>query len=636
MMSRRLFGKRLFAVLLLATLQTAALVSSFENTTSEGSTTSQPTTETSTTTTTTTTTTTASPQEIDKAKKEIQEHITTNLETQRLVINKSSMAPQASDFAADSPEARVADATTQFGLQFVKSIQQVAAPAPPQENVVISPLSLQNLLNMILLGASDSSETQRELAKVLGYETVELTASAGDRVRPHEAMRSVLDSINRATHLPFCSQHSANCLLNTNEAALKDEEAPAGKSLVAHLQTAPAKSATETPLSGQVNFTLANLMLTNKDRVELKEDYAKELAAFYGVRVEEFSSKSGGNNSKQVPLHERVNSWVRNMTSGQISKLADEADLQDNDLVAILLNAAHFKGRWLHQFNTRATHERLFYSGGLESGASEVEFMRQKASFGYADFGSAAIQAELAAAAAESGARTSSLDDSETLLTEDQAAQSPSAKLGAQTLNNSNAPTIELSKEESRRLELTSKLNCSALMLPFSLNDGEELSMVVLLPTRRDGLDDLINLLSATALKEIYNSLVEQQVQVELPKFSFEASYDAKSLLVRSGLSRVFGDSAELDRMFKQIPAGNGNSTLSSNVAKVDKVIHKAKVSVDEQGAEAAAASMATIVLRNSIRQPPTPVFVADRPFLFVIRHNRSNMPLFMGRVNKL
>jgi serpin B len=125
----------------------------------------------------------------------------------------------------------------------------------------------------------------------------------------------------------------------------------------------------------------------------------------------------------------------------------------------------------------------------------------------------------------------------------------------------------------------------------------------------------------------VYRSLIEQHVQVELPKFSFESSLDAKPTLLKMGLNKIFQDGAELGRML------DGNSSKSP--VKVDKIVHKAKIAVDEDGAEAAAASAATIVLRNLIR-PPNPTFVADHPFVFVIRHNRSNLPLFMGTVQRL
>ena len=61
----------------------------------------------------------------------------------------------------------------------------------------------------------------------------------------------------------------------------------------------------------------------------------------------------------------------------------------------------------------------------------------------------------------------------------------------------------------------------------------------------------------------------------------------------------------------------------------ISDVIHKAFISVDEKGTEAAAAT-AVIFERNS---NPTPTFIANRPFLFVIRDRLTGVIIFMGRI---
>ena len=650
----------------LASTTTTSTTTTTTNTTTTSSitttSTSAPTPEKASSTTSTTTTTTAPPrtsvaseEQINEAKRIIQERLTPSGEN-RFVMNRpaSQAAAGSVDFAPESAEARAADATTQFGLNFIRSLG-----LGPTENVVISPLSLQNLLNMVLLGASDSSETQRELIQVLGYQSTGLLASLEERLRPHEAMRSVLESIARATQLSLAPDETSH-LLNTNAASLDNSTASRAPSeLSAHLQTnQPSDLKLAMPLSGQVNFTLANLILTNKELVALNQSYERDLKQFYSVQVEQFSSRPRNSSSfssspstvgaNRKPLHQRVNDWVKNVTHNQILDLAKESDLSGDDLAMVLLNAAHFKGRWLHTFSPKATYDRPFLSGGSRQGARELPFMRQKAAFGYADFGLSAQQAEAMASLggplrgpSESASSSSASEDAETVLTEDLATNSRSGSAVAINQSSSvgskaDVPQMELSKEEQRRQELTGNLNCSVLMMPFSLNDGQELSMVILLPTKADGLAALEAALTAPALNEIYKSLSEQQVQVELPKFSFESSQDAKELLRRMGLGRVFEQGAQLDRMFQCPKAAEaGGQPNRCRAARVDKVVHKAKITVDEAGAEAAAASLATIAVRNFIR-PPTPIFQAEHPFFFVIRHSRSNMPLFMGRVASL
>jgi serine protease inhibitor len=66
----------------------------------------------------------------------------------------------------------------------------------------------------------------------------------------------------------------------------------------------------------------------------------------------------------------------------------------------------------------------------------------------------------------------------------------------------------------------------------------------------------------------------------------------------------------------------------------ISDVIHKAYVDVNEEGTEAAAATAVTF-RALAIRAPghAPPVFRADHPFVFLIRDNRSQSILFMGRV---
>jgi len=60
--------------------------------------------------------------------------------------------------------------------------------------------------------------------------------------------------------------------------------------------------------------------------------------------------------------------------------------------------------------------------------------------------------------------------------------------------------------------------------------------------------------------------------------------------------------------------------------------VHKAFVEVNEEGSEAAAATMMKISLM--CYRPPT-LFKADHPFLLFIRNKITNSVLFLGRVAK-
>jgi len=67
---------------------------------------------------------------------------------------------------------------------------------------------------------------------------------------------------------------------------------------------------------------------------------------------------------------------------------------------------------------------------------------------------------------------------------------------------------------------------------------------------------------------------------------------------------------------------------------KIDDVIHKAFIRVDEEGTEAAAAT-AVIMRKKSKGSEPLPEFVLDRPFGYALIHLPTRSVLFCGRIVK-
>ena len=85
------------------------------------------------------------------------------------------------------------------------------------------------------------------------------------------------------------------------------------------------------------------------------------------------------------------------------------------------------------------------------------------------------------------------------------------------------------------------------------------------------------------------------------------------------GMKDAFGKKADFSGM-------NGRKDLF-----ISAVVHKAFVDVNEEGTEAAAAT--GVVIETTSVRPPPPVFRADHPFLFLIRHEKTGVILFLGRV---
>ena len=158
------------------------------------------------------------------------------------------------------------------------------------------------------------------------------------------------------------------------------------------------------------------------------------------------------------------------------------------------------------------------------------------------------------------------------------------------------------------------------VQLPYK---GDDLSMLVVLPKSKDKavMQQLVQDLSADTIKQWSKDLVTQEVNVHLPKFKLEASYQMKNLLTDMGMPRAFEKGAGFN-LFDNSPP-----------IKIDDVYHKAVVIVDEKGTEAAAAT--GIVANATAASAPPPVFKADHPFIFMIKDNKTDAILFLGQVNK-
>ncbi|PIE34623.1 hypothetical protein CSA56_07195 [candidate division KSB3 bacterium] len=158
------------------------------------------------------------------------------------------------------------------------------------------------------------------------------------------------------------------------------------------------------------------------------------------------------------------------------------------------------------------------------------------------------------------------------------------------------------------------------LHMPYA---GEELSMVIVLPKARDGLQTLEQELTKDLLSEWRESASMRDVKVWLPKFTITSQFNLADTLQEMGMIDAFSEKADFSGI-----AGSQQLALSH-------AIHKAFVEVNEEGTEATAAT-AVMVELTSIQEPePVPEFRADHPFLFLIQENQTGSILFLGRVVK-
>src|SRR5262249_14426479 len=148
---------------------------------------------------------------------------------------------------------------------------------------------------------------------------------------------------------------------------------------------------------------------------------------------------------------------------------------------------------------------------------------------------------------------------------------------------------------------------------------GKDLSLVVLLPGAPDGLAALEAGLDGPTLVQAIGSaqVYGEATDVTFPKLPLTSSFDLASGLGALGVTSVF------DPTRADLSGIDGGYDLY-----VSSAVHKAVITIDEQGAEAAAAT-GVAVTDTSLPAP----FAVDRPFVFLIYDHVTSSILFIGRV---
>lgn len=156
----------------------------------------------------------------------------------------------------------------------------------------------------------------------------------------------------------------------------------------------------------------------------------------------------------------------------------------------------------------------------------------------------------------------------------------------------------------------------------LSMENGWQMFFV--LPDEGETVDSLLENFGLAALLD--DSAAEyREIEWSVPKFTAESELDLVPALQRVGVERAFSDTeADFSAMcdVAQLPGG---------IAYISDVIQGAKLTVDEEGVEAAAYT--EIDMNAGSAAPPEETIVMDlnRPFLYGVRDN-SGTVLFLGR----
>jgi serpin B len=142
--------------------------------------------------------------------------------------------------------------------------------------------------------------------------------------------------------------------------------------------------------------------------------------------------------------------------------------------------------------------------------------------------------------------------------------------------------------------------------------------MDVILPADNNGIKSLIPLITENNLSVWLNQMAKRKTELSFPRFKYGYKKELKDILSDMGMGLAFSDNADF-------------SNISDLSTKISFVLHQANIETNEEGTEAAAA---TVVGVSTTSIPAGPfVLNIDHSFLYIIRETTTNSILFMGKV---
>ncbi|TSN39300.1 Alpha-2-antiplasmin [Bagarius yarrelli] len=152
------------------------------------------------------------------------------------------------------------------------------------------------------------------------------------------------------------------------------------------------------------------------------------------------------------------------------------------------------------------------------------------------------------------------------------------------------------------------ELDAQIARFPFKGN----MSLIIVMPM--SGSIDVSAIAGKLNISDLYNHFPrEKRMQVKLPKFRLDFTQDLEEALTGMGLGELFSN-----------PNLDG---ISKGPLLVSSVQHKSSIEINEEGAEAAAATSVTISRSN-------PSFTVNQPFFFALIDDSTKTPIFLGVIS--
>lgn len=173
---------------------------------------------------------------------------------------------------------------------------------------------------------------------------------------------------------------------------------------------------------------------------------------------------------------------------------------------------------------------------------------------------------------------------------------------------------------QTENLKAVKSNNLTIAEIPYGQGNY---TMVVVLPDENVTTSDVANSLTPSMWQEWMGLLAENthKVDLSIPRFKYMYKRLLNDDLIGLGMGIAFSDFANFDN-------------ISDQGLKISRVLHQTFIDTNEEGTEAAAATVVEIVLTSASPTPLVVKVILDHPFLYFIRETSTGAILFMGRVS--
>ncbi|XP_038600569.1 serpin I2 [Tachyglossus aculeatus] len=160
-----------------------------------------------------------------------------------------------------------------------------------------------------------------------------------------------------------------------------------------------------------------------------------------------------------------------------------------------------------------------------------------------------------------------------------------------------------------------SNVSYQVLELPYK---GDEFGLILILPEEGTDIEEVEKLITPELVKEWLTKIQEEEVEIRLPRFKIEQKLDFKEVFHSLKVTEMFSGGCDL------------SGITESGDLHVSKVAQKIFFEVNEDGSEVAASSGMQVPVIMSLARNQ---FVANHPFMFIMKNNPTESILFMGRM---